>query len=286
VIKLDNPAYTARESFDLCNEGIGSVDFKNRFNVGIDNLCQMADTYCTEAIAGNLFEIASLPENTNDDFIVAEGITKKEFITLYEYYLRNKEKPGRAIYDFLMVSANEKCPYCGGIGRPKNLDHFMPKSLFPQFSTIPLNLVPSCRDCNMDGKGKSFASVANEQIIHPYLDKDIFFNEQWISAQIKSYDPCSIEYYASPPCHWILTDKERVKTHFHDFELSKRYSIQAAEELSILVDQRKGIMKNMSPVEFRAHLLSLVEAPIFINHWKKIMYHCLSSDEKFFGYEF
>jgi len=286
VIRLDKPAYTARESLNLCTEGISSVELKNRFNTGINNLCQLADTYCTEAIAGNLVVIASLPENTNDDFVVAEGITKKEFITLYEYYLRNKEKPGRAIYDLLMVSANEKCPYCGGIGRPKNLDHFMPKALYPQFSTIPLNLIPSCRDCNMDGKGKVFASVVKEQIIHPYLDKEIFFNERWISAQIKSYDPCSIEYYASPPSIWTSSDKERAKTHFHDFELSKRYSIQAAEELSILVDQRRGIMKNLSLIEFRRHLLSFVEAPIFINHWKKIMYHCLSDDDEFCDYEF
>ncbi len=286
MLKLNMPTLTPRKAFDLCKDGIGISELKKRFNEGIGNLCLLADEYQSKAIEGELFKIPPLPKNIDHDFVVAGNLTKSELTNLYEYYLREKEKPGRIIYDTLMVSAKEKCPFCGGIGRPKNLDHFIPKAFFPQFSIIPLNLIPSCRDCNMDGKGQAFASVASEQIIHPYLDKSIFFTQKWVYAKIETYDPCSIEYFVYPPDNWIPVDKERVTTHFHNFELSKRYSIQAAEELSILIDQRKGIMKKFSPDEFREYLSSFTNSPIFINHWKKVMYHCLANDEEFCNYVF
>jgi hypothetical protein len=82
-------------------------------------------------------------------------------------YFVPEEKPARTIYDSLLNSAKEKCPFCGGIGTPRNLDHFLPKAHFPQFSVLPRNLIPACRDCNMDGKGHAFATNAEDQIILP-----------------------------------------------------------------------------------------------------------------------
>ncbi|MBW6521585.1 MAG: HNH endonuclease, partial [Desulfoarculaceae bacterium] len=62
-------------------------------------------------------------------------------------------------------------------------------------------------------------------IIHPYLDNDRFFIEQWVYAQVIPGNPCSIEYFVCAPEHWSQIDQKRVATHFHDFELAKRYSI-------------------------------------------------------------
>lgn len=39
------------------------------------------------------------------------------------------------------------CCYCG-IGRPTTIDHYLPKSLFPEFSILSYNLIPCCPDCN------------------------------------------------------------------------------------------------------------------------------------------
>lgn len=41
------------------------------------------------------------------------------------------------------------CPYCDGqLGNPPQIDHFYPKSDYPQLSCHPLNLVPICAACN------------------------------------------------------------------------------------------------------------------------------------------
>lgn len=57
---------------------------------------------------------------------------------------------------------NTRCPICGrilerssktGVGNA-DLDHFLPKSIYPQFALYPENLIPICKDCNQIEKGK------------------------------------------------------------------------------------------------------------------------------------
>ena len=279
--KLVPPSISTMEAFNQCKMGIGTINLRNRVEAAIEEFSQIAALYEEQATRGELFTIIPLPKHIDENIIVLAGLTKKELINLYEYYLRDTSKPGRAIYDSLMLAANEKCPFCGGIGRPRNLDHFMPKAFFPQFSTVPVNLIPACRDCNMDGKGQNFAIAANEQIIHPYLDNERFFIEQWVYARVIPEDPCSIEYFVNAPEHWNSVDQKRVNTHFHNFDLARRYSIQAAEELTTLIGQRRGYMKQLSSVDFGQFLESYLDSPLFINHWKRVMYQCLSADKWF-----
>lgn len=82
---------------------------------------------------------------------------------------------------------------------------------------LPDNLVPSCRDCNLGDKKSDYATTAAEQIIHPFLDADHFFNEQWIFAQYhpaKNGSPSRVDYHPSPPTGWSQQDKKRVQKDF------------------------------------------------------------------------
>jgi len=286
VRKIVVPNISAEDVLNLCKKGIGTIDLKNRVEAAVVELSQIATSYQKKGKAGELSEFEPLTRKTDDNTVVTAGLTKKELINLYENYLRKTDKPGRIVYDTLILAAEDKCPYCGGIGRPRNLDHFMPKAVFPQFSTVPVNLIPACRDCNMDGKGQDFAQRPNEQIIHPYLDNECFFEEQWVYAHVISENLCYIDYFVRPPKHWNPINKERVATHFNDFELAKRFSIQAAEELTTLISQRKGFMSQLSSSEFSQYLASFLDSPLFINHWKKIMYQCLAADDWFCSFTF
>jgi hypothetical protein len=40
-----------------------------------------------------------------------------------------------------------RSPFCG-VGHGSALDHNLPKTKFPQLLVVPLNLVPSCKNCN------------------------------------------------------------------------------------------------------------------------------------------
>ncbi|OXX69693.1 hypothetical protein B9J87_13580 [Vibrio sp. V19_P1S1T109] len=279
MIRLSPPKYSINDAIQLCTDGMSKKDLRDRIDQGSGIIRESAADYSVKAVVGELFTID--PIGDDEESVVNSGISKREFVNLYEYYFRNTNKPGREIYDALMLSANECCPFCGGLGRPKNLDHYLPKAHFPQFSILPLNLLPSCRDCNMDGKGDHYATVYHEQIIHPYLDKECFFLEQWVFARVLPGAPCTLDFYVSTPEEWEENDKLRATQHFKDFDLSKRYSIQATNLITTVVHMRRTFMNGTTAEEFKEFLLSYSNPSFFINHWQVAASQALANSDWF-----
>jgi len=280
MMKLIEPSYNFEDTLNHCIAGISGNNLLKQKVTNSNALFKLKeDEYLKLARTGMLHTISPI-SNRNANPIVINNLTKSELVNIYEQYFVNKSKPARKIYDALLNAAKEKCPFCGGIGTPSNLDHFLPKTHFPQFSVMPRNLVPACRDCNMDGKGHSYATNANDQIIQPYLDNSRFFNDQWIFADYQSInliDPGVFKYYISAPSHWTVDDKKRVESHFNSFNLAKRYSVQAAEQLGMVLQQINNLTAlGLDSLAIKSSLLQpgVVTSP-FPNHWKKGMYQAL-----------
>ncbi|VEI46040.1 HNH endonuclease [Actinobacillus equuli] len=90
-------------------------------------------------------------------------------VKLYEYCLRDCRCGD--VYDTIInLAQSVKCPFCGGIGKPTQIDHFLPKSRYGHFSVLPENLIPVCKDCNTEYKKEFYPTEKNKQLIHPYLD--------------------------------------------------------------------------------------------------------------------
>lgn len=280
MIRLNEPEFDFSEVIDSCCTGItGNENLKNKIVNHKAKLEVHGITYITAGTSGNLHTIEFNESPKNDDKII-EDISRSELLTLYTSYFSKQEKPARKIYNYLLALAKEKCPYCCGIGRPRNLDHYLPKSYFPQFSILPQNLVPSCRDCNMDGKKNDFSRIKEEQIIHPYLDKHSFFQERWISARyIPDFHTNTagiIEYFVNPPSVWEECDKRRAQEHFQQFDLATRYSIQAAEELSYVHEEWLKAINGLEDIGFlQQEWINIAQKSPNINGWKPIMYLAL-----------
>lgn len=281
MMRLSTPEKDYMATMAEITNGItGNKDLKNRVLGAKHELFQQAETYLVAGSVGELHTIAPIDTSTDDDPVVVGNLHKSELVNLYEYYFRNEMKEARKIYDKLLNAAHEKCPFCGGIGTPRNLDHFLPKAHFPQFATFPQNLVPSCRDCNMDGKSENYAKAAERQIIQPYIDHERFFVNQWIFAEyliVSDGMPGTLRYYVQPPADWDQVHKDRVHQHFADFGLAKRYAIKAAELLGTTEAQITTMkLRGVSNETIRSDLLvpGIDKAP-FINHWQKGMFQAL-----------
>lgn len=296
MLKLDMPKYSIDEVIRICCEDIKSDSLLKKHLRNNLERCKIDEFgYIRHAEKGDLYRIIPLPGPKGKDHIIMDSIHddvmyKSDFIKLYESHFRNKSKRGRTIYDLLMVAANEKCPYCGGIGRPRNLDHYLPKAHYPQFAILPVNLVPSCRDCNMDGKGDGYAKSEIEQVLHPYLDDDRYFKEQWLFAQYISDDdkvPGVIKYFTSPPEHWEPVQKQRVEQHFKEFDLALRFSKEAGARLVPLLSQfenllqclneQKGVL-DANNVAKKIIFQSIIDKSPFLNHWERVMCLALISE--------
>jgi hypothetical protein len=281
MMRLSEPQYNFEQTLDECVTGInGNAVLLNKLNSNKGNFTTVETQYLRAAGTGELYTFPPINTDEDADPVVINTLKKSELVNIYDQYFVPKQKPARKIYDALLNAAKEKCPFCGGIGTPRNLDHFLPKAHFPQFSVLPLNLVPACRDCNMDGKGHAFATIAKDQIIQPYADNDRFFLTQWIFATYHSGndgEPGDFEYFVSPPEDWSEVDKQRVRKHFKDFNLAKRYSTKAAELLGTVLQQIKymeraglnsGVIQNVL-------LQPGIDAAPFVNHWQKSMYQAM-----------
>lgn len=82
------------------------------------------------------------------------------------YDTRRNSKPLRAIR---RRADHPCCPMCGSGGRG-HLDHFLPRTAYPEFSVFGLNLVPTCASCNSGSKGDTYQGNAPERFLHPYFD--------------------------------------------------------------------------------------------------------------------
>lgn len=286
--KITAPNLTVSDAIEAClpsilNMGNSPSSFHNKLKSAKTYFCSCAIAYKFDAARASL---CNLPQYGNKNQLVVAQIKREDLEHLYTYYF--VQRGGRTIYDKIKTSVR-KCPFCCGINKISTLDHFLPKSKFPQYSIDPNNLIPSCKDCNLGEKGAEFSLSPGNQIIHPYFDRDIFFLESWISVNITvhSSDLVETSFFADPPAHWDSISIERAKNHFTMFKLGILFDIQSADELTTIVDQRKTINSSLSALEFREHLERIERvSSLAINNWRRVLFRGLALSDAFIAHSF
>lgn len=274
---LTAPNYDPLGVFQTCINSISDADLLNRLNQTTNEIVVAARDYEQKAVTKLLYTIQ--PNNCENDEIVLGTVTKKELKDVYSSHMVGRAKPARVIYDTLLSQAPlGRCPFCG-FGHASTLDHYLPKTKFPQLSVLPLNLVPSCKDCNT-GKSTAIATTANEQSLHPYFDHQNFIDEQWIYAEVIQTTPATIRFFVEAPAHWNDIPKVRVKSHFEDFKLASRYSVEASNQLACLRDSLANYRDLLGPDGVRQHLT--IEAQSHArqhrNSWQTAMFQALAAN--------
>jgi len=278
---IKKPSQEPLYVYQLCISRIVNGDIKERLNQVSKDIELAAVDYDLMASTQKLYAIS--PINCGEDDIALGRVTRKELNNTYKNQMRRRGKPARRIYDELLFAPNQICPFCG-LSQVATLDHYLPKSKYPQFSVLPSNLVPACQDCN-SGKGAKITATPEEQVLHPYFDHDHFIDEQWLYAEVKQTSPVVIRFFVQPPNKWDNTSQARVENHFKEFDLSRRYSIQAADETisicSLLTISYAGIdnslAKQFIKEELKTH--AKVHAEQHINSWKTAMFQALADSE-------
>ena len=168
-------------------------------------------------------DIAHFPE-----FKIEEGDDTK-IIKVYTEKFAREDSVGRKYYEAIRANAKGRCPICGG-GKLTNLDHFLPKSLFPLLCVTPANLIPECRDCNFDKKEK-FSEDYYSLSFNPYFD---VMEDVWLECTVdfKSDETFDIEFKngfdkAKDPLMW-----KKYNAHLKYHELNATFSAKAEEDIN------------------------------------------------------
>ena len=275
---LAPPNYDPQEVYQSCINSITNENLRNRLNLVTNDIVVAGKDYRNRAAAKQLYTIP--PNNCRNDEIVLGAVTKDEFKDVYSLHMVGREKPARAIYDSLLSQAPlGRCPFCG-YGHASTLDHYLPKTKYPQFTVLPFNLVPSCKDCNT-GKSTAIATTVEGQSLHPYFDHQNFVNEQWLYAEVMQTTPATIRYFVKAPEHWDDISKARVQTHFNNFKLASRYSVEASNQLACLRDSLICYRKLLGTDGIRTHLA--IEASAHgchhSNSWQTAMFQALVASD-------
>lgn len=217
---IAKPAISALETFNTCIAGITTADLKRRLQNIRGDIVDKEKVYNDAAQTSSLYLIASAKN--------IGAVTVKEMEKLYDRHMARARSRGRAIYDRLMIAAqNDTCPFCGH-RTVSTLDHSLPKSAHPAFALTPVNLIPCCKDCNHN-KGTQSPETEEEQLVNAYYD-DVT-SDRWLYAEIVEGTPPGAKFYVEVPEEWEDAIAARVRNHFSKLRLAKLYAAQAGRQL-------------------------------------------------------
>lgn len=266
--KISKPTYDIGDVYDLCISRVKNPDLKQRLERCKSDIINASLDYNDKATRTMLHQISIMTS--------VRDVSAKEMEKVYTYRMAKKKTSGRPIYDKLKSSSKYgRCPLCGQ-RVVSSLDHHLPKTDFPLFVVNPINLIPSCGDCNKV-KDTYKASSQQEETLHPYYD-DVE-NDKWLKARVINTTPCSIEFFVDKPSSWSDLLFERTLNHFKLFGLANLYSSESAQEL-VNINYRVASLHSLGGYQFvKDHLQeeAVSRNNAYLNSWQTAFYEALSS---------
>ena len=218
---LDRPAHTARATYRACISRVRDPVLRARLEAATQTIVDASAVFDDAASRHVLHEIVR-------QAVVAPDVTTEEMEKVYTQRMAREGAPGRGVYDDIFGSAPQgRCPLCAQ-RLVATLDHHLPKAHYPALSVAPLNLVPSCMDCNKL-KLHAFPQTAEQVPLHPYYDD--LGQDRWLLASVVETCPAAVRFRITRPAGWDDVLTARVRNHFQTLNLAMLYAAEAAEEL-------------------------------------------------------
>lgn len=211
---------TGRQVYDACVPHTYNIGLKERLE-GSSAEIGIAEFRLMQSL------LASIPSGyvkTNPALLQASAAELKD---LYPRVLRDGGQ--RSIWEDILAIAKQ-CPQCG-YGRVRSLDHYLPRSTYPELSVIPINLVPVCGDCNFEKGGHDPVTI-EECVFHPYIDN--WGSLQLFATSVEIGPPVKLIFEVVQPLNCSDSLFERAKIHFAIFALNLTFDIAVAQHLSFV----------------------------------------------------
>lgn len=273
MLKIRTPLHDAVATFLTCVSRIRDVDLQTRLNNLTDLIMMASLEYQSNGEKGLLYLTNQIDFDKLD-------IDKKDLVNLYKSRMAKKGAPARYVYDEIMsLAPHGRCPLCAK-RYVSTLDHYLAKTVYPILSVVPLNLVPSCAECNKSKLATTFTSAV-EQTLHPYFDN--IENDRWLYAKVLETAPASIFFYVLPNPEWDDVISQRVSFHFRAFGLAKLYASEAADEIVNIRHQLQRIYDSGSSASVTEELFERAKSCRLaqLNGWRTATYEAFASSAWF-----
>ncbi|MBN8218443.1 MAG: hypothetical protein J0L75_17500 [Spirochaetes bacterium] len=266
-------ALCVKKIFSECVRTFRDKDLVTRLESVINVIHEFSINYANFAATVDLHKVLR-------SVLVGNLVTSKEMEEVYTNKFVPEKSPGRPYYNIILNSAPASlCPLCA-VGIATTLDHHLPKTKYPELSIAPLNLVPSCVDCQTNKKSK-YPRKKEDQTFHPYFDN--FESETWLKADLIQTSPVSFRYFVDAPPNWSSVQIERARNHIEVFRLCRLYAINAGQEACVIRKALVDLYYSGGAGLVRDHLKRQARScgGIAKNSWRTAMYSALHLSDWF-----
>lgn len=120
-----------------------------------------------------------------------------------------------------LLASTDSCPYCG-FGEPKDLDHYLPRSIYGELAIYSRNLIPSCGPCN--NAKRSVVPGAANGFIHPYFQK--LPEKDFLTAEVAFMDHALVVTFRVEPAELDDALASKLQFQLDRLSLNDRYAKQ------------------------------------------------------------
>lgn len=207
---------------------------------------------------------------------------KDAFINLYKVpQQKNAHKP---VLDELrkMREDLQLCPSCGEDGSPPTLDHYLPCSVYPEFSLTSANLVPMCSACQGAKDTKILGDHQERLFVHPYFDH--FVEAQVIKIVIGRPLESPTEVRLIPHPDLKKHESELVSRHIRELGIHQRYPHFFRSEYRRLLRLVSGMRETRQDVGVRLRTFCEYARLKSINCWPHVFFSSVLEDTELVFY--
>lgn len=183
-------------------------------------------------------------ESLSEFKIISEDDVNYDFAIIKDYYPEYHK--GNALYKYrevMEILVEKRCPICdcSFAYSQVTLDHILPKQKYPFYSITPINVVPTCYNCNMR-KNEGVPS----KILHPYFHGFSTFDYLKVAIEVNEDEPASsiinIDF-----TEWNGDNEEKekiewIKANINLYNLKQKYTDLINISFSNLINEFQNIV--------------------------------------------
>lgn len=170
----------------------------------------------------------------------------------------------------ILSAAGGPCPYCHQY-KANEIDHFLPKANFGEYSIYSANLVPICTRCNKKKSNRFSSPATGRRYVHPYFD--LLPTGPFLQADLSVGTVVTIQFSIVQVSGMTPATAARLQTQFDDLGLKTSYGEEAMGEMMARLGSLYAYFKAGGSAAVARYLqidhLSVAKH-LGLNHWRTV----------------
>jgi 5-methylcytosine-specific restriction endonuclease McrA len=178
------------------------------------------------------------------------------------------------------VLLRSECQYCN-ISEPNTFDHYLPKTEFPEFSALSINLIPCCSKCNTE-KGEEWLQLGVRKIINFYYDP--LPNIQYLNCTISYKGGVPQANFSINPAVIPIGLRTVITNHYDTLDLFDRYKKKSNSEITDVlnaISPNAGLLNRAQIQNSLQFESASMQASKGTNYWRAIIRLALANTNRF-----